>query len=393
MLFQGFLESYELHGPNLAFFKLRFSSKPGNTEETIYGKKIQIVVKNEEQITALKTLKKQSYVMVHCTKQDFKAKNYESWILEDMCVISSSKETPEGNLTRTSDNLEHSNLKFRSWEYHKKLVVRDLMYQSIRDFFKNKAINYQSPKLITTCSESGADLFEVTNSKLNKKLFLAQSPQLYKQMLINYGFNAVYDIAPVYRNQKFNTSRHLCETACLDFETVCTTYDDLLKILKALIIKVSEDLEPILKQPAFKESDFITITHDLALSTLNLPANTQLDRINEEKLVKLLKTKFLFVTNYPNNQRPFYTLNNSGFDLLTEKCELASGSLRNTNYDDLKESINKHNISTISLSEYLDSFKYGCPPSGGFGFGLDRFLMVLLDLPCVQDTLIFKPIA
>lgn len=381
----GYLETIRNISNNLVFLKLRTQNNRTNNT-----RKIQLVVKEPaELLDQVKKIPRQSFMTVFSDEKQSTAN--ESWVLKKIIEVNRTVEIPPvdlGQKQTLSEALDVRAIKNRSELDHKLVLARAFLYNSIRKYLDElNFVEYDSPKMSESCSESGADLFEVNNCADGKKRYLIQSPQLYKQRLINAGFEKVYEIAHIFRNEKFNTSRHLFETTCLDVEMSTARTTDLIPLITNLIIRVSDQMHKEFGLIAYKNEDFCVLTYAEALKLVN---SEKMDRQAEKKLFEKINTKFIYVTNYPNSERPFYTSGDTGFDLLHAKGELISGSTRITDFVELKRCANLKNVDLDCMVAYKESFKLGCAPSSGFALGLDRFLMVLLDKNCVQETLFFN---
>ena len=212
-----------------------------------------------------------------------------------------------------------------------------------------------------------------------------QSPQLYKEYMINAGLYCVFDVNTIFRAENSNTTKHLCETTCLDFETFLKkpSVKVLTKTIEDYLIFVTKKLGPLFNLKTYTKKDFGYITYDKCLKLLNVE---DLSSKQEKKLPSLLKKDFVFVTNYPVHKRPFYTHQNQSFDLLCDFCELSSGSVRVLEHAQLKSRL----PSELKDTDYFNSFNYGMVPHGGFGLGLDRFLTYYLQLPNIKDCKFHK---
>lgn len=383
----GYVQDLFFTSKNLGFLTLR-------TQGDLLNKplEIQLVVKKQILLEYLKSVKnlKESYVIVSSNeKEDKKTKSgKDSWVLSKIQVLNETKTCPSATLGLKKEVSEvFKNLKARSLETYNLILARALLYQYTRKFFEERNfIEFSSPKLIQTYSESGADLFEILNSADGKKKFLAQSPQLYKQQLTNAGLSKVYQIGTIFRNQKFNTSRHMMETVCLDLEICNSDENKLIELLIEYIVQISKQLATKLGTESYTEEDFGIISYDEAL---RLTQSTEMTREAEIKIFDYLKKKFIIVKEYPSMVRPFYTQANTGFDILHQKCELASGSKRISELPILEENAKSKRCSLDSMRDYKKSFELGISSSVGCGLGLDRLLMVLLDKKTVQETQYF----
>lgn len=292
--------------------------------------------------------------------------------------------------------------------------IRTYVEMVMREYFIDKGyIEIHSPKITTQCSEGGADVFAL--DYYGQKAYLTQSPQFYKQMAIASGFDKVFEIGAYYRAEKSYTARHTAEATCIDFELahvkshheVMDVEEDwfiyvLTKVKEKYGTKIKEyfDIEvklPEHKIPRLKISEVAKIFRETYGMDLEEGELLDLDP-EQEKLIceyssKYLGSEAIFVTDYPAEARAFYskkidgTLDCMSFDLLYRGWEMNSGAVREHRYAELKAQIEEHGVDSSKMSDYLDFFKYGCPPHGGMGFGIERFLAKLLDLPTLKETI------
>lgn len=277
----------------------------------------------------------------------------------------------------------------------------------------NDFTEIHSPKLIGAASESGAQVFQL--DYFDKPAFLAQSPQLYKQMAINADFDRVFEVGPVFRAENSLTTRHMCEFVGLDLEMTITpgkTYREIQEMLwstlvyifdcikkncqtETAIIKEKQNFEdPVYpKEPLiikFSEC-VIMLRHDGKVQDDFEDLNSE----NERRVGEIVKEKYgsdLFIIDqYPSAVRPFYTMANpidkqysNSFDVIFKCTEISSGSQREHNYDVLMHKVLENNIDPESIKYYLDSFAYGSRPHGGCGFGLERIVALYLGLGNVK---------
>lgn len=283
--------------------------------------------------------------------------------------------------------------------------------QAFREYWtQNGYIEIHSPKFMSTPSESGAELFEV--KYFNRKAYLAQSPQFYKQMAMAAGFEKVFEVGPVFRANPSFTSRHDTEFTGYDVEiSFIESHKDVMteeeKMLRYVIGKIrdtfgKEILSSYGRELIIPSIPFPQVTMKEAkeiLSKLKVPSEKKGDLSPEEerKLSEYIKEKeeheFVFVTKYPTEVRPFYHMrmeNDStitkSFDLLWNGLEITTGAQREHRYDILVSQAKEKGISLKSIQFYLNFFKYGCPPHGGFGFGPTRMLMKLFDISNVREV-------
>lgn len=277
-------------------------------------------------------------------------------------------------------------------------------YWSENDYF-----GIHSPKIMSTPSESGAELFEV--QYFDRKAYLAQSPQFYKQMAMAAGMEKIFEIGPVFRAEPSFTPRHATEYFSYDAEiSFIDSHQDVIKELENVIIAALTDVkekygeeikslynrELIVPAPSFPQ---LTMKEAKALlKEAGVPDERDGDLSPEEerRLSEIVKEKFghefVFVTEYPAAVRAFYhmrkeedpTLTKS-FDLLWNGIEIVTGAQREHRPDRLVKQAKEKGLSEESLEHYLNFFRYGCPPHGGFGLGPERLLMKIFNIDNIRE--------
>ncbi|OGZ33554.1 MAG: aspartate--tRNA(Asn) ligase [Candidatus Portnoybacteria bacterium RBG_19FT_COMBO_36_7] len=291
--------------------------------------------------------------------------------------------------------------------------VQTTIEQEMRNFWiKNGFIEIHSPKFMGSASESGAELFRV--EYFGKYAYLAQSPQFYKQMAMAAGFDRVFEIGPVFRANPSFTSRHDTEFTSVDVEiSWIKSHEDVMhleeqwlhEILKGIKEEHGERIKEMFKEevivpdlpfPRIKMAEAYKILEKIG-HTIDRGSKGDLDPEGERLLAKYIKEhykhEFVFVTDYPISVRPFYHMRyedeptiTKSFDLIWKGLEVTTGAQREHRYDILLKQIKEKGLRPESIQYYLDFFKYGCPPHGGYGFGLTRMLMVLLGFKNVREV-------
>ncbi|KAL6937695.1 aspartate--tRNA ligase dps1 [Hanseniaspora osmophila] len=289
-----------------------------------------------------------------------------------------------------------------------------------REFLIEKGfLEIHSPKLLGSPSEGGSNVFEVTY--FNKKAYLAQSPQLYKQQLIAADFEKVFEIAPVFRAENSNTHRHMTEFNGVDLEMAFEEhYDEVLDVLSEMFIFIFTNLKKrygnqidiVRKQYPMEDflipEKMVRITYKEGIKMLRDAGKTELgdyDDLNtecEKLLGKLVRDKyntdFYILDKFPIAIRPFYTMPcpedpnySNSYDFFMRGEEIMSGAQRIHDADLLKERMKFHGLSPLDpgLKDYVDAFTYGCPPHAGGGIGLERVLMFYLDLKNIRRASLF----
>ena len=285
--------------------------------------------------------------------------------------------------------------------------MREFMYS--RDFTE-----IHTPKLIGAASESGADVFEV--KYFDRKAYLAQSPQFYKQMAIASGYDRVFEVAPVFRAENSNTSRHTTEFTGFDVEfAYIDSYRDVMDFEEELLTYTLEKLNekygelvknlygkeivvPKEKFPRVKLADLydeLEKRYDYKVDESEKnDLTTEAERLSYRYAMDEFNSEFIFVTDYPKEKRAFYHMRKDGipegYDLIYRGVEITTGAEREHRYDVLVKQAKEKGLDK-DVEFYLEFFKYGCPPHGGFGLGVDRLTMLVLGLSSVKESmLIFR---
>ena len=283
--------------------------------------------------------------------------------------------------------------------------------KSFVDFLTTKSyIEIHSPKMMSTPSESGAELFEV--KYFDRKAYLAQSPQFYKQMAMAAGFERVFEIGPVFRAEPSFTTRHATEFQGFDLEkSFIESHQDIIKeeeemlafTIEKIKAKYGEEIKehfdrevviPTLPFPQITLADAKKILSERGISS---EKEDDLSPEEERGISEYVKEKhgheFVFITEYPHGGRAFYHMRlesdpnlTKGFDLLWNGIEITTGAQREHRYDVLVKQAEERNMPLEGLQFYFDFFKYGCPPHGGFGAGPERMMMKLLNLESIREV-------
>ncbi len=298
--------------------------------------------------------------------------------------------------------------------------VQTTVEQAMREFaFTEGCTEMHTPKLMGTASESGAEVFEL--GYFGRKAYLAQSPQFYKQMAIAAGVDRVFEIGPVFRAEPSFTSRHTTEFTGVDVELAWIDgVEDVMSFEERMIAHVlatvaaahgaaiaehfkTEVTVPRLPFPRLTMAEALQIsgTGSAESGTAHI-GRADLDHAGERavgaRVLGETGHEFAFVTEYPASVRPFYHLRPDGkpqltasFDLLWKGLEITTGAQREHRYDVLLAQAAEKGLRPEPMADYLNCFRYGCPPHGGFGLGLGRLLMVLLGLDSIRDvTFLFR---
>jgi aspartyl-tRNA synthetase len=284
-------------------------------------------------------------------------------------------------------------------------AVQTTVEQAMREFaYANGCTEMHTPKLMGTASESGASVFRL--GYFGGHAYLAQSPQFYKQMAIAAGIDRVFEIAPVFRAEPSFTSRHATEFTSVDAELAwIEDVEDVMRfeenMLSAVITAVVHRHGLPLTVPALP---FPRITMDQAQRALRADGwdgpRDDLNPDGERRLSAHIRREtgheLAFVTRYPASGRPFYHMRDQAgltlsYDLLWNGLEITTGAQREHRYDVLLRQAAEKGLSPEPMADYLNAFRYGCPPHGGFGLGLGRVLVAMLGLDSIRDaTFLFR---
>lgn len=296
--------------------------------------------------------------------------------------------------------------------------VQTRVEQAMREYWLREGfVEIHTPKLMGSASESGAELFQL--DYFGRPAYLAQSPQFYKQMAMAAGFDRVFEIGPVFRADPSFTSRHGTEFTGIDMEmSWINSHDDVMafeerwlqhvlsivkaefgdEIREAFGVDVTVPKVPFPRIPMAKAQATVAEMDHVLPPERKGDLDPTGERLVGEYVAREMGHQFVFVTDYPAEVRPFYHMRREdaprttkSFDLLWNGVEITTGSQREHRYDVLVAQAEEKGLALEPIQFYLDFFKYGCPPHGGFGSGLNRMLMVLLNQPNIRDvTYLFR---
>ena len=290
--------------------------------------------------------------------------------------------------------------------------VQTTAEQAMREFWrKEQFIEIHTPKLMGSASESGAELFKA--EYFDRTAYLAQSPQFYKQMAMAAGFGKVFEVGPVFRANPSFTSRHDTEFTSVDVEiSWVDSHEDVMSFEERWLAHVLARVKEAHGEQIAQSFDTALVVPELPFPRITLedakellreaghdapPAGHDLDPPSERALSAIVSERhgneFAFVTDYPTSVRPFYHMRyedrptvTKSFDLLWRGIELTTGAQREHRYDKLLAQAEEKKVDVGPIQYYLDFFRFGAPPHGGFGFGLTRLLMQMLGQENVREV-------
>ncbi len=293
-----------------------------------------------------------------------------------------------------------------------KFKIQEGIVRGFRDFLHGQGFTeIRTPKIVSRGAEGGTNVFRL--DYFNKKAELGQSPQFYKQIMVGV-YDRVFEAAPVFRAEKHNTTRHLNEYVSLDLEMgYIESFDEIMAMETGFLQYTME----LLRREYKKELDLLDVI---------LPAVDRIPQVRFDKAKELVAEKynrkirnpfdlepaeevligryfkeeygsdFVFVTHYPTKKRPFYAMEDPedtrftlSFDLLFKGLEITTGGQRIHDYQMILDKMEKRGMDPDEISDYLMIFRYGMPPHGGLGIGLERLTMRLLDEQNVRETTLF----
>ncbi|HOW91464.1 MAG TPA: aspartate--tRNA(Asn) ligase [Anaerolineaceae bacterium] len=291
--------------------------------------------------------------------------------------------------------------------------VQTTVEMAMREYWlQHGFLEVHSPKLTGSPSESGAELFSL--DYFERKAYLAQSPQFYKQMAMAAGFERIFEIGPVFRADPSFTARHMTEFTGVDMEfSWIDSHEDVMAFeenwLKYVYSRVKEQHGEMIKETfgvdlVVPQVPFPRIPMREAVEILKsrgyvMPADKKgdIDPAGEREIAAYVKEKFdhefVFLTDWPITVRPFYHMRLAGdetltrsFDLIANGLEITTGAQREHRVEVLTRQALEKGLTLEPIQYYLDFFRYGCPPHGGFGLGLTRLIMVMLNLPNIREA-------
>jgi len=385
--------------------------------------KVQMTIEKNEENKALNeivsSLTKESTVLAKGTifqQEKVKLRGMEFIPNEILITSRSEEELPIDILDYNNKSKQDLRLdnRFLDLRVDKNFLIfkgQTLAEMAMRDYWINHDfIEIHSPKILGTASETGAEVFEL--EYFGKKVYLAQSPQFYKQMAMAAGFNNVFEIGPVFRAENSHTAYHATEFTSVDceiswikdhHEVMDLEEEKLIEVMKRLKDDIGEEFKTIFKKEiqiptkAFPRIPFLEAKQIIQNQYKYFGEKSyDFDRREEELIClyakKNIDSDFVFIIDYPFEARPFYhmldeeTKLTKSFDLLYKGIEITTGAQREHRIDVLKKQALEKEMSLESLDFYLNFFKFGMPPHGGYGFGLTRFLMRLFEVDSIRDV-------
>ncbi|MCD2346361.1 aspartate--tRNA(Asn) ligase [Clostridium guangxiense] len=371
---------------------------------------VQCVVSTKQ--VDIKDLKLESVIevngVVKRNKDDFELQvdnlKIMSLVKEDL-PIEINSESIEANIDTI---LNHRVLSMRNEKINAVFKVEAEIAHGFSKFLEQEDFTeIFTPKITAEGAEGGTELFEL--KYFDRKAYLAQSPQFYKQMMVAAGYERVFEIGHVYRAESHDTKRHLNEYVSMDLEM--GFINDEMDLIK-LEVKLLKNIFKHIKEKCQKEIELLKveipeIQDELPVMTLQeaikilrdkynkTELTTDIDHEGEELIGAFIKEKynsdFVFLTHYTREKRPMYTMPcgknlTHSFDLIFRGMEITTGGQRIHDYEMLKKGMIEKGLNPDDFKNYLDTFKFGMPPHGGLAIGLERLTMKLLKLDNIREA-------
>ena len=329
--------------------------------------------------------------------------------------IPATKKRPAVMRSAVDERLDYRWIDLRTDRNQLLFKVQTEITKALRDFLlARNFIEIHTPKLIAAASESGSEVFEV--KYFDRNAYLAQSPQFYKQMAMAAGFDRIFECGPVFRAEKSYTSKHTTEFTGFDLEfSYVTSFRDVMKMEEELLTYMlqcvkdayGDEIEekfglpvivPSTPFPVVKLADLYKgLEEDYGYTVPESEKGdltTDAERLSYDWVKKHYDHEFLFVTDYSKEKRAFYHMRDEngipqGYDLIWRGTEITTGAQREHRYEILKAQADEKGLKD-DVAFYLEFFKYGCPPHGGFGLGIDRLTMLMVGLHINEAMFLFR---
>ena len=404
----GFVENFR-NKKNMAFIVVR----------DITGK-LQVTVIKEEHPEMIELLDKLTIHSVVTFEGEVVASEYVKLGGKEMYPTSMKIESVAEALPIKDDSdidvkMDYRWIDLRREKNQLMLEVQTTLTAAFREFLlERNFVEIHTPKLIAAASESGSDVFEV--KYFDTKAYLAQSPQFYKQMAMASGLERIFESGPVFRAEKSYTNKHATEFTGFDLEfSYIDSFEDVMKMEEELVAyafaKVAEKhgeqikehfgldvIVPALPFPRMKLADVYAELEERygykVPDELKGDLTTEAERMTKQLCADKYGHEFLFITDYDAKERAFYHMRDEagvpqGYDLIWRGVEITTGAQREHRYDVLKAQAEEKGLAE-DVKFYLEFFKYGCPPHGGFGLGIDRLTMLFCDMSIKEVEFLFR---
>jgi nondiscriminating aspartyl-tRNA synthetase len=377
--------------------------------------------RNKELFDLVASIPRESVILVMGTVKESKEARAGFEILPDKIEIVSRAEAPLplGVIDKVGADLD-TRLNNRFMDVRKEDVraifhIKAKTIEGIRRFLTSEGfVEVSTPKIVAAGAEGGSTLFPI--KYFDRNAYLAQSPQLYKQNLMATGLDRIFEIAPAYRAEASDTVRHIAEFMSLDVELAfIRSSEDVMAVAEGIVVKSIEHLREHAKAELDRlgcklempQTPFPRVKYREAVEMargegLKIEQGDDLGTEGEKAMGDVMKreknSELYFITEFPTSLKrgTFYAMRRDDdpdttgyFDLDYRGQEIVSGGQREHRYDVLVEQMRENNLNLESFDFYLKAFRFGMPPHGGFGFGVERYVQKMLDLPNVREAVLY----
>lgn len=391
----------------LSFYILR--DRTGFLQATIVKKKAP-----ESVLETIKDVSRESVIRVFGTVKATEKAPGGREIIPDTLEIISRAETPlpldvsEKVLAEVDTRLDNRYIDARRPKVKSIFSIRSTVTRAVNEFlFDEGFINITTSKIVAAATEGGTELFPI--AYFEKEAFLNQSPQLYKQMMMAAGFEKVFEIGPIFRAEEHNTTRHLNEATSIDVEVSFADHNDVMDLLEKVVVSAysavenncQDDIEALGLEFEVPKNSFPKITYSEAIDIASIAIDEDISYGDDlstaaERAIGEEMGEHYFIIDWPTAIKPYYAMPYENepeickaFDMMHPKMELSSGAQRIHEHDLLVEQIIQKGLSPDSFEFYLKPFKYGMPPHAGWGLGMERLIMTMLELPNIREAVLF----
>tara|TARA_Y100000034_G_C6852989_1_gene387198 strand:- start:121 stop:1419 length:1299 start_codon:yes stop_codon:yes gene_type:complete len=326
---------------------------------------------------------------------------------KEIIVLNHAKDLPM-DVSDNSKTELHKRLDYRFLDLHRRKIqaifkIQGEIARVFREFFYNNGFKEVFlPSVISSSSEGGTELFPV--DYFEKKAYLAQSPQLYKQMLACSPFEKNFTITPVWRAEKHNTIRHLNESRQMDIEVPFVGQKEVMKYLEEVVKHIVREISVNCKE----EIEFLKIklkvpkskylSYDETVKLLKVKYGGDLSPEDEKKLDNKFPDTIVFVHSWPSSLKPFYIMPkeenekaklSEGFDAIYKGLEISSGGQRVHLSKLLEKMLKSKGLNPKNFKEYVNSFEFGAPPHAGWSIGLERLTQLIVGEKNIREAVLF----
>ncbi len=354
-----------------------------------------------ESVVEIKGKAKKANVRAELARKDVEVE------IEDLVILDKSEKLPVQINEKASKAELPTRLDYRFLDIRKPRIkaifkIQGEIANSFREFFYNRDfLEVQLPSVISSSSEGGTELFPV--KYFEKKAYLAQSPQLYKQMLA-CSVEKVFTITPVWRAEKHNTVRHLNESRQMDIEMAFAGQEEIMKeleeavkyIVKQIMSKSKEEIRILGLKLQVPKSKYLS--YDEAVKLLKIKYGEDFSPEDEKKLESKFPNTIVFVHSWPVSLKPFYIMPkdgksdaklSEGFDAIYKGMEISSGGQRIHIPELLIKMLKAKKLNPDNFKDYVNSFRYGAPKHAGWSIGLERLTQIICNLDNIREAVLF----